>query len=80
MRLALAKRCRRQLSSPTALSPSPSAIQPIPTLPVSRIVDGALVLLLVFGLATSASADCKVGKRIFLGTLSVDDDPRQNSQ
>jgi len=50
-----------------------SAIQPIPALPASRIVEGALVLLLVLGPATSASADCIVGKRIFPGTLSVDD-------
>ncbi len=39
----------------------------------SRILLGALVVILVHGLATSASADCKVGKRIFPGTLSVDD-------
>jgi hypothetical protein len=39
----------------------------------SRILLGALVLLLVHGLATSASADCKVGKRVFPGMLSVDD-------
>jgi hypothetical protein len=39
----------------------------------SRILLGALVLLLVYGLATSASADCIVGNRIFPGMLSVDD-------
>src|SRR3974390_1306508 len=37
----------------------------------SRLLLGALVPLLVYGLATSASADCIVGKRIFPGMLSV---------